>query len=117
MPRNRWQRGRLTGIEGVDFVACRICGDRRRVISGRHLSKHGTDRASYMNEYKLSPDELVAKAFRIIQSCQPGFKPNTKAEWVDATERNFARLLRLRGNAECREQSAYSKVDDGYADY
>jgi len=73
VPRNRWQRGRLTGIEGVDFVACRICGDRRRVIRGRHLAKHDTDRASYMNEYKLSPDELVAKAFPVIQSCQSGF--------------------------------------------
>jgi hypothetical protein len=30
----------LTGKENVDYVRCRICGDRRRVISGRHLSKH-----------------------------------------------------------------------------
>jgi hypothetical protein len=25
-----------------------ICGDHRRVISGRHLSKHDTDRETYM---------------------------------------------------------------------
>jgi hypothetical protein len=34
----------LHGIEGVDSVRCRICGDHRRVISGRHLSKHDIDR-------------------------------------------------------------------------
>jgi len=37
MPINQGQRGRITGTEGVDFVSCRMCGDRRRVISGRHL--------------------------------------------------------------------------------
>ena len=56
-----------------------------------------------MNEYKLSPDELVAKAFRIIQSCQPGFKPNSKAEWVDAIKRIYKKkgasgLWRLQKN-------------------
>jgi hypothetical protein len=51
----------LTGTEGVDFVTCRICGDRRRVISRRHLSKHDTDRLTYMEEYELSPDRLIAK--------------------------------------------------------
>jgi hypothetical protein len=38
----------LGGVEGIDFVRCRICGDHRRVISGRHLSKHDTDRETYM---------------------------------------------------------------------
>jgi len=80
MPRNRWQRGRLTGIEGVDFVACRICGDRRRVISGRHLSKHGTDRLTYIEEYGLSPDQLIAKPsvfFKVaIRVLEPTAKPN-----------------------------------------
>jgi hypothetical protein len=28
--------------DGIEFVRCRICGDYRRVISGRHLSKHDT---------------------------------------------------------------------------
>ena len=54
----------LGGDEGIDFVRCRICGDHRRVISGRHLSKHDTDRETYMEEYDLTPDELIAKAFR-----------------------------------------------------
>ena len=34
----------VDGTEGFDFVTCRICGERRRVISGRHLSKHDTGR-------------------------------------------------------------------------
>ena len=59
----RWSR-RLTGIPGVDFVTCRICGDRRQVISGWHLSKHETDRLTYMEEHELSRDQLVAKGFR-----------------------------------------------------
>jgi hypothetical protein len=57
--------------DGTDFVRCHICGDHRRVISGRHLSKHDTDRETYMQEYDLSPDELIAKAFRMIQSSHP----------------------------------------------
>ena len=44
-----------------------------RVISGQHLSKHDTDRETYMEEYHLSPDELIAKAFRIIQSSRRGY--------------------------------------------
>ena len=49
--------------EGVEFVRCRICGDKRRVISGRHLSKHEIDRDAYMREFGLTPDALVAKDF------------------------------------------------------
>src|SRR5262249_55840573 len=55
----------LGGDEGIDFV-CRICGDHRRVISGRHLSKHDTDRETYMEQYYLTPDELIAKDFRTL---------------------------------------------------
>src|ERR1044071_1739748 len=100
MPRNRWQRGKITGTEGYDFVTCQICGERRRVISGRHLSKHDTDRASYLAEFKLSPDQLVAKAFRVLQSSRPGYKPNGKAEWASEIEnihanQGFAGLQRL----------------------
>jgi hypothetical protein len=76
-----------TRDEGFDFVRCRICGDHRRVISGRHLSKHGTDREEYMEEYGLSPDELVAKDFRIIQSSRRGYQPYGKREWIAAIKR------------------------------
>ena len=46
-------------------MRCQICGDHRQVISGRYLSKHDTDRETYMQEYDLSLDELIAKAFRL----------------------------------------------------
>jgi hypothetical protein len=75
---------KLAGVNGIDFVCCRICGDRRRVISGRHLSKHDTDRETYIEEYGLSPDELIAKDFRKIQSSRRGFYPYGKHEWIAA---------------------------------
>jgi hypothetical protein len=58
--RLRLRRWRLDGDEGLDFVRCRICGDHRRVISGRHLSKHDTDRETYMQEYNLKVTELFS---------------------------------------------------------
>src|SRR5262245_49359360 len=81
------RRRRLDGNEGIDFVRCRICGDHRRVISGRHLSKHDTDRETYMEEYHLTPDQLIAKAFRIIQSSRPGYYPNGESEWIAAVKK------------------------------
>src|SRR5262249_19027267 len=80
------RRLRLDGDEGIDFVRCRICGDHRRVISGRHLSKHDTDRETYMEEYDLTPDELIAKDFRVIQSSRRGYYPNGKKEWIAAVK-------------------------------
>jgi hypothetical protein len=79
----------LGGDEGIDFVRCRICGDHRRVISGRHLSKHDIDRETYMQEYDLSPDELIAKAFRIIQSSYPAYHPHTKKGWIAAMQKVY----------------------------
>jgi hypothetical protein len=75
--------------DGFAFVVCRICGDYLRVISGRHLSKHDTDRETYMEEYHLSPDELIAKAFRIIQSSRRGYYPNGKSEWIAAVRKVY----------------------------
>jgi ROS/MUCR transcriptional regulator protein len=85
------QPRKTTSADGVDFVRCRICGDRRRVISGRHLSKHGTDREEYMQEYGLSPDELIAKDFRIIQSSRHGYQPYGKKDWIAAIKRVYKR--------------------------
>jgi hypothetical protein len=65
-------------------VRCQICGDHRQVISGRHLSKHDTDRETY-----LSPDELIAKAFRIIQSSHPGYYPRSKKGWIAAMQKVY----------------------------
>ena len=77
----------MGGIEGIDFVRCQICGDHRRVISGRHLSRHYTDRETYMEEYGLTPDELIAKHFRMIRSSRPGFHPHGKSDWIDAVKK------------------------------
>ena len=64
----------------IQFVRCRICGDHYRVISGRHLSTHDTDRETYMEEYRLSPDELSAKDFRMIMSSRKGYHPYGKRD-------------------------------------
>jgi hypothetical protein len=77
------------GDDAFAFVVCRSCGAHRRVISGRHLSKHDTDRETYMQEYGLSPDELIAKAFRIIQSSRRGYYPNGKSEWIAAVKKVY----------------------------
>jgi hypothetical protein len=82
---------RFNGGEGFDFIRCRICGDHRRVLSARHLSKHGTDREEYMEEYDLSPDELIAKQFRIIQSSRRGYHPYGKRDWIDAIKKVYRR--------------------------
>jgi hypothetical protein len=79
----------IDGDDGVDFVRCRICGDHRRVISGRHLSKHDMDRETYMQEYDLSPDELIAKDFRMIRSSRPGFYPHGKKDWIAAVKKVY----------------------------
>jgi hypothetical protein len=70
--------------DGIEFVCCRICGDHRRVISGRHPSKHDTDRETYIEEYHLTPDELIAKDFRVLQSSRHNYYPNGKNEWIAA---------------------------------
>ena len=77
----------FNGNEGIDFVRCRICGDYRRVISARHLSKHGIERETYMEEYHLSPDELIAKAFRRIQSSRKEYRPYRKNDWIAAIKK------------------------------
>jgi hypothetical protein len=79
----------LGGVEGIDFVRCRICGDHRRVINSQHLSKHDTDRETYMEEFDLSPDELIAKAFRLIQSSNPRYQPYTKKGWIAAMQKVY----------------------------
>jgi hypothetical protein len=61
---------RSNNDEGIDFVRCRICGDHRRVLSGRHLSKHGTDREEYMEEYTTivaieAMDNIESRAVRV----------------------------------------------------
>jgi hypothetical protein len=82
-PRSR----RFVKDDGIQSVRCRICRDRLRVISGRHLSKHNTDRETYMEEYDLTPDELIAKDFRVIQSSRRGYFPHGRSDWLLAIKR------------------------------
>ena len=42
-----------------------------------------------MEEYHLTPDELIAKDFRMIQSSRRGYYPNGKNEWIAAMEKVY----------------------------
>jgi hypothetical protein len=54
------------GDDGFAFVACRICGDHRRVINSQHLSKHDTDRKTYMEEFDLNPNDFSYTGHKIL---------------------------------------------------
>jgi hypothetical protein len=41
----------------------------------------------YMEEYDFTPDELIAKDFRIIQSSRRGYQPYDKREWIAAIKK------------------------------
>jgi hypothetical protein len=70
--------------EGVEFVRCLICSKQLRVISGRHLSTHGTDRETYIQEYQLSLDQLCSKSFRVNHSSRSDYCPHNNREWIAA---------------------------------
>jgi hypothetical protein len=40
-----------------------------------------------MEECHLTPDELIAKDFRMIRSSRPGFYPHGKSDWIDAVKK------------------------------
>jgi hypothetical protein len=40
-----------------------------------------------MEEYQLTPDELIAKDFRMIRSSRRGFYPHGKSDWIDAIKK------------------------------
>ena len=73
--------------DGTDFVRCRICDKHLRVISGRHLSTHGTDRETYMEVYRLTPDQLCAKDFRRLHSSRQEYYPYGKRDWIAAIKK------------------------------
>jgi hypothetical protein len=80
--------------DGVDFVRCRICGKHLRVISGRHLFIHGIDRESYTQEYRLGPDQLCSKTFRVNHSSRSDYYPHNRREWIAAMKA----VYKKRGN-------------------
>jgi hypothetical protein len=87
IPKTHRRARRLVGGEGTDFVRCRICGKHLRVISGRHLSTHGSDRETYMDEYGLSPDKLCAKEFRRLHSSRRDYYPHGNRHWIAAIKK------------------------------
>lgn len=96
--------------EGVDFVRCAICGKHLRVISGRHLSTHGTDRDTYIEEYRLSPDQLCAKEFRRLHSSRPGYYPHRKRDWIAAIKRIHKRDGQVSsGYIQCKYPHIYNQ--------
>jgi hypothetical protein len=42
-----------------------------------------------MEEYSLSPDQLIAKEFRVIQSSRKGYQPHGKKDWVAALKKVY----------------------------
>lgn len=80
---------RVVNGDGVDYVRCHICGARRHVISGRHLSKHELDRETYMAEYRLSPDQLIAKDSHQIHSSRRDYYSYDKRDWIRATKKIY----------------------------
>jgi hypothetical protein len=44
-----------------------------------------------MEEYNLSPDELIAKDFRMIQSSRRGYFPHSKRDWIAAIKKVYER--------------------------
>jgi hypothetical protein len=40
-----------------------------------------------MEEYHLTPDELIAKDFRMIRSSRRGFYPHGKSDWIAAVKK------------------------------
>ena len=66
--------------------AANIC-----VISGSHLSIHGIDRDTYMEEYRLSPDKLCAKEFRRLHSLRRDYYPYGKRDWMAAIRKLYKR--------------------------
>src|SRR5918995_3142239 len=80
---HRGQVQRSSG-DSTDYVRCLICGKHLCVISGRHLSTHGTDRETYIEEYRLTPDQLCSKTFRVNHSSRPDFCPHNRREGIAA---------------------------------
>jgi hypothetical protein len=44
-----------------------------------------------MEEYHLTPDELIAKAFRMIQSSRRGYYPYGMSDWIAAVKKVYKR--------------------------
>lgn len=113
----RSRNGNFAGREGIDFIRCRICGDRYRVINLRHLSKHETDRETYMTVYCLSPDELRAKDFRRRisagrrkPSSRRRYYPYGKRDWIEAIKKTHKQGSSICAGSLIPARSRHSRI-------
>jgi hypothetical protein len=94
IPKTHGRARRLVGGDRNEFVRCLVCRKHLRVISGRHLSTHDTDRETYIEEYGLSPDQLCSKSFRINHSSRSDYYAHSRREWIAAMKS----VYKQRGN-------------------
>lgn len=57
---------KLTGIEGVDYIECRLCGQRARTLSKHLTQTHGTPKEAYLAQFPGSSltSSMTAKRFK-----------------------------------------------------
>jgi hypothetical protein len=60
-----------------------------------------------MEEYHLTPDELIAKAFRIIQVLAVAITPNGKSEWICAVKKTIRKRWQCPCRAPAKQKSAF----------
>ena len=60
------KKERLSGIPGVDYVNCMVCGERQRSITYRHLKIHGLSVEEY--KFKFVGEEMMCEDSRKIHS-------------------------------------------------
>ena len=72
------------------------------------MSKHEIDRETYMAEYRLSPDQLIAKDFRQIQSSLRDYYPYGKSDWVSAIKAIYKKTGNIfAGNLQKKHKHVY----------
>ena len=76
-----------------------LSDDRRRVMSGLHLSKHEITRAEYIDAFDLSPDQLIAFDARCLHSSRPNFRLLNKRTWIAAVKDRKLRAKRLQSKS------------------
>ena len=83
------RRSKFGNGQGIDFVRCLICGKHLSLISGKHLLTHGTDRETYIQQYRLSPDKLCSRMFRLNHSSRRNYRPHGKQDWIAAIKKHY----------------------------
>jgi hypothetical protein len=76
----------------------------------------------YMDDHKLSPDQLIAKGFRLLQSSRPRYKPDSKAGWAAEIQKIYLResiagLQRLQKDHSVlygQRIWIFAKIDDNF---